>query len=184
MTSYKGCFLVASSLLDDPNFHRTVLLMLEHTAEGAAGVVLNRPTDSSLATIAEPVLGEPTDWEKPIHLGGPVPGPLLVLHGGPDGGDREVLPGVYSTVDPDRIRELVVGRVEPSLLIANYAGWGPGQLESELAEQAWYTAPATAEEVFGIEAIGGWSTVVRSVRIARMSRTLGIVVPPRDPTLN
>jgi len=91
MKSLKGHFLVASTSLDDPNFARAVLLIIEHTDEGAAGVILNRPTGATIAEIAEKVFDEPDDWDKPIHLGGPVPGPLMALHDLAHLGDQEVI---------------------------------------------------------------------------------------------
>ena len=78
MESLKGHLLVAARGLLDPNFARTVILMLGHGPEGAAGLVLNRPTDPrTIGEIAEQVFEEEIDWDKPIHLGGPVAGPLV-----------------------------------------------------------------------------------------------------------
>ena len=79
MESLKGHLLVATRGLLDPNFTRTVILILGHGPEGAAGLVLNRPTDKTIGEVAEQVFEEEIDWDKPIHIGGPVPGPLVVL---------------------------------------------------------------------------------------------------------
>src|SRR5262245_27961695 len=113
--------------------------MLDHSDEGAAGLILNRPTEATVAAIADQVFEEPSDWDKPISLGGPVPGPMIVLHGVEGLSDQEVIPGVYSTVDAARVKELVRAKPEPALALANYSGWGPGQLDGEIKEGSWVT---------------------------------------------
>ena len=95
MRSLKGHLLIASPSLLSSFFTRTVILMLDHTEEGAAGVVLNRPTEATLAEIAETVFSEADDWEKPLHLGGPVSGPLMILHELEALSDHEVIPGFH-----------------------------------------------------------------------------------------
>ena len=81
MNSLKGHLLIASPDLDAPFFTRTVILMLEHGAEGALGVVINRPTEATVTDIAQKIFeDEPFEWDKTISLGGPVAGPLMVIH--------------------------------------------------------------------------------------------------------
>lgn len=184
MNSLKGHLLIASTSLLDPNFARAVLLMLEHSEEGAVGVILNRPTEATVSTIAEQAFQEPVDWEKPIHLGGPVPGPLMAVHTLEDLADREVVGGVFQTIDATMIRELVKQRAEPSLLIANYAGWGPGQLENEIEEDSWVSLPASREHVFCENAQDLWASVLREAQSAKLSKILGIREVPPDPSMN
>src|SRR5262245_32217130 len=129
MNSLKGHLLIAAPSLLTPFFTRTVILMLEHNDEGALGVVLNRPTEATVSDIAEKVFEEPFEWEKPIRIGGPVPGPLMVLHTVEDQSDQEVMPGLYSSVEASKVQEVLRRRSDPCLVIANYSGWGPGQLE-------------------------------------------------------
>src|ERR1700744_5133637 len=105
MRSLKGHLLIASPSLLASFFTRTVILMLDHTEEGAAGVVLNRPTEATVADIAETVFSEPIDWAKPLNLGGPVSGPLMVLHEVEDLSDQEIIPGVYNAVEISKVRE-------------------------------------------------------------------------------
>ncbi len=135
MKSLKGQLLVATSDLLDSNFFQTVILLFEHNDEGAAGVVLNRPIEASITDIAEQVFEAPFDWDKPIHLGGPVPGPLMILHQVSELADQEIMPGLYSTIEAQKVQEALRQRLEPSLIVANYAGWGPGQLETEISEK-------------------------------------------------
>jgi putative transcriptional regulator len=182
--SYKGQLLVASPQLLDPNFVRTVLLMIEHNDEGAAGIVLNRPSGRTIAEVAASVFDEELDWEKPIHLGGPVPGPVLVLHQVEDLADSVLGPGLFSTVDSDKLLEILRREPEPSLVLANYAGWGPGQLEREMQEDAWKTFPAAPEHVFWNGEDELWDVVHRVIGQATLAEILGRNDIPADPSLN
>jgi putative transcriptional regulator len=182
--SLKSHLLVAAPSLLTPFFTRTVILMLEHNEEGAVGVVLNRPTEATLTDVAEQVFQEPFDWAKPINLGGPVPGPLLVLHTLEGLADQEVLTGIYSTAAAEKVEQIVRQKAEPSLIVANYAGWGPGQLEGEMREDAWLTAPARAELVFWDGAADLWDVVVKAIGASELSKILGLRDLPPDPSLN
>jgi len=183
MTSLKGHLLVAAPELLDPNFARSVLLIFEHTKQGAAGVILNRPTVATITDISEQVFSEEFDWEKPINLGGPVLGPLLVLHETQSLSDQEILEGLFSTIDATKVQVLLRQRVEPSLIIANYAGWGPGQLEAEIKEGSWLLTPATIEMVFTADD-ETWDAIVQEIDANRISKILGIREVPDDPSMN
>ena len=184
MRSLKGQLLIASPSLLESFFTRTVILMLDHNEEGAAGVVLNRPTEATVADIAETVFSESFDWPKQLNLGGPVSGPLMVLHESEDLADQEVFEGLYNTVEASKVRQVVMARVEPSLILANYAGWGPGQLEGEFGVDSWLTLTATRDYVFwdGIRDL--WDVVVKAVNARKLSDFLGLKGVPADPTLN
>ena len=184
MQSLKGHLLVASPSLVAPIFARTVLLMLDHTEEGAAGLILNRPTETMVTEIAERIFEAPFTWEKPVSLGGPVPGPLMVLHTLEGLGDQESLTCVYNTVETDRVQELIHHRPEPSLVLANYAGWGPGQLESEFGDDSWLYLPATYEHVFWQGEGDLWDVVVKSINASQLSRMLRLKEIPDDPSMN
>jgi putative transcriptional regulator len=158
--------------------------MFEHNEHGAMGVILNRPTDATVTDVAEQVLKESLDWEKPIHIGGPVSGPLLVLHEHADLADQEVLEGIYSSIEASKVQEILRRQPEPCLIVANYAGWGPGQLEGELAEDSWLTCPATEELIFWDGAGDLWQTVVQKLRSSLLQDMLGLDALPDDPTVN
>jgi len=184
MRSLKGQLLIASPTLLASFFTRTVILMLDHSEEGAAGVVLNRPTEVTVTDIAETVFSEPFEWEKPLNLGGPVSGPLMVLHEVEELADQQVFPGVFNGVETSKIKRAVTQRLEPCLILANYAGWGPGQLESEFDVDSWLTLPATREYVFWSDPRDLWDVVVKAVNARKLSEFLGLKGVPNDPTLN
>ena len=184
MRSLKGHLLIASPSLVAPFFGRTVILMLDHSEEGAAGVVLNRPTEATVSDIAETVFSEPFEWDKPLNLGGPVSGPLMVLHEVEEISDQEIIPGLYNSVEMSKVRQAVMGRTEPSLILANYAGWGPGQLEGEFGVDSWLTLPASLEYVFWESPRDLWDVVVKAVNARKLSEFLGLRDVPRDPSWN
>jgi putative transcriptional regulator len=184
MNSLKGRLLVATPELVDPNFARTVLLMLEHTDDGAVGIILNRPTEASVSDISEQVLGEEFDWEKPIRLGGPVPGPLMVLHTWESLADREIFDGLFTTADAEKLETLLRQKREPSVIIANYAGWGPGQLEREMSEGSWFTIPATCDHIFVADSAELWDEATREAPTTNISELLKLRTIPPDPSLN
>src|SRR5207302_1388936 len=100
------------------------------------------------------------EWDKPLHLGGPVPGPLMVLHAIEEMADQVLLPGIGYTLEASRVQEIIRERPEPSLVIANYSGWGPGQLEGEFGWDSWLTLPAKPEHVFWSGEKELWKVVV------------------------
>ena len=184
MTSLKGHLLVATPELIAPIFTRSVILMLDHSDAGAAGVVLNRPTGAMVNEISEQILEESSDWVKPICLGGPVPGPLMLVHSVEELADETILPGVFSTVDAAKIRELVRRKAEPSLTLANYAGWSAGQLEGEIEMGSWITLPASPALVFWAGAEDLWKVVMKDHNGRQLTVLLGIREVPDDPSVN
>ena len=102
-----GYLLIASPRLADPNFHHSVVLLIHHDADGALGLVLNRLSDSTLSDVAEAF--DPPASQAPlgVYVGGPVPGPLMVLHTQPEYSEHEIVSGVHLCVNPDRMRGLL-----------------------------------------------------------------------------
>jgi len=184
MKSLKGHLLLASTKLVDPNFAKAVVLIFDHTEEGAAGVIINRPVKKTIADIAEEVFEIRSNWDKPLHLGGPVSGPLAAAHTIKALADMEVMPGIYGALAPDHLQELIRKRQEPTLFLVNYAGWGPDQLEDELEEEAWHVMPARSEHLFWTEEHSLWETCIKEVSGQAMDEVLGIRIKPNDPGLN
>ena len=184
MNSLKGHLLVATPLLIAPIFTRSVLLMLEHTQDGAMGVILNHPTDATITNIAEKIFEQPFEWEKPNSLGGPVPGPLMAVHTVEVLADQQILPGVFSSIDASKLQAIIREKADPCLIIANYAGWGPGQLEGEIDSGSWFSLSATTEHIFWADEHDLWDVVRKELNAAQLSKILGIREVPEDPNLN
>lgn len=183
MSSTTGRLLVAEPLLGDPNFERTVVLVVEHTAEGALGLVLNRPTDVHVGE-AMPGWSDLASEPPVLHVGGPVEersGWCLARTLDPDAlhgfvpvlGDLGLLD---LAVDP----ALLVGMVTDVRLYAGYSGWGPGQLDHELAADAWYVVDAEPDDPFVADGATLWQRILerQGGRLARLARV------PRDLSVN
>ncbi len=181
MESLRGQLLVASPSLLDPNFRRTVVLVGEHGDEGAMGVILNRPSAVTVGD-AVPPLAELVPPPELVHVGGPVQQQAIVVLGEFDDpslaaaivlGSIGFLPGEIE--DATELGGL--GRVR---VFAGYAGWGPGQLEDELAEEAWIVVEAEPEDVFARDPDQLWSAVLRR----RGGPYAVLAQMPPDPRVN
>jgi putative transcriptional regulator len=184
MNSLKGQLLIATPQLLAPIFKQSVILMLEHSDEGAMGVILNQPINTTITDLAGRIFEEGFEWDKALHLGGPVPGPLMVVHTSEDQADAEILPGIFHTLEASRVQEIIRLRLEPSLVIANYSGWGPGQLEGEFDWDSWLTLPAQHEFVFWAGEKELWKVVVNQVNARKLSEFLKLRDVPSDPSYN
>lgn len=168
--------------MGDPNFERTVVLMVEHSSDGAFGLVLNRPTDLAVAG-ALPAWDHLASDPAVLHVGGPVEeqsGWCLVR-----ASDAEV-PGFVPVVGNTGLMDLtadpndLVGRVTHCRLYAGYSGWGPGQLDFELTEDAWFVVDAEADDPFLPDTAALWRRI-----LSRQAGPLGRVsVFPPHPSLN
>ena len=184
MTSeLRGKLLVSTPALVDPNFDRTVVLLIEHGADGALGIVLNRPTST-------PVLDAVPDWAglasapAVVYLGGPVGvGTIIALARShtdvaPPGTEHvsDGLVAVDLSLDPEPLAPLV-----SSLRIwTGYAGWSTGQLEQEIAQDAWFVVDAETSDVAAADPSGLWRLV-----LGRQPGTLGWFSNfPDDPAHN
>ena len=184
MRSLKGHLLIAAPQLAAPIFGRSVILMLDHNEDGAIGVILNLPINTVVTDLAGKIFDDDFEWDKALHLGGPVPGSLTVLHTLEELGDQEIIPGVFVTLDVESVHKVVHRRPEPSLVIANYSGWGPGQLEGEFHVDSWITLPATAEHVFWAGEKDLWRVTTGAANSRKLSEFLGLRTIPADPSLN
>jgi putative transcriptional regulator len=178
-----GQLLVATPVLGDPNFARTVVLVLDHDEDGALGVVLNRPTPVDVGDVL-PTWHELTTGPPVVFHGGPVAtdsalGLAAVPGDGEPLGWRRVV-GRLGLVDLDAPPELLAAELGAMRIFAGYAGWSPGQLESELAEGAWYVVDAEAGDAFSGTPGELWRRVLR-----RQQGDLAMVSTyPEDPSLN
>ena len=180
--STRGRLLVASPMLVDPNFDRRVVLMLEHTPDGALGLVLNDPTSVRAADALPDPLAGLFGFDDLLHRGGPVEASAVIvladIGNAPDVGAR-VLDGV-AVLDPDGDIDGALQAVTRARAFAGYAGWSAGQLEEEIDEGAWMNLPASSSDAFTQEAERLWSVVLER---AGGSYRLVARMPP-DPTMN
>ncbi len=180
MDSLEGQLLIASPSLLDPNFKRTVVLITEHTDEGAAGLVLNRPSESIVSELV-PELEPLVEDDEQVWVGGPVqPDAVLVLGEFVDP-DAAAVPlfgalGFPALDDPNEVVPATTRR----RVFAGYAGWGAGQLEDELERDDWILEPALPDDPFTDVPDELWADVLRRKGgvyelVARM---------PEDPSVN
>jgi putative transcriptional regulator len=181
MSSLKGNLIIASPTLEDPNFARTVVLITEHSDEGAMGVVLNRPSQAVVEEAA-PTLEPVVEHGELVHVGGPVqPTAVTVLaeFDAPDRAAVMVLDDIGFMAAGTDLEE-VAGVTRRARVFAGYTGWGPGQLDEELEREDWIVHEPTRDEIFTGDPEGLWSAVLDRKGgefrlVARM---------PLDPSLN
>jgi putative transcriptional regulator len=181
MDFVRGQLLVAGPALLDPNFWRTVVLVVEHNDEGALGLVLNRPSETSVGE-AVPQLETLLDAEERLFIGGPVqPSAVIVLAEFEDAADAALIAfddvGVLGTgPSPD---DLTAG-VRSGRAFLGHAGWGPGQLDGELERGDWILEAAKLEDAFSGDPKGMWSDV-----LTRKGGSYALVARmPADPSMN
>jgi len=171
-TNLTGHFLIAMPMLEDPNFFHTVTYVCSHTEEGAMGIVINRPLEVQLSDVFEHMEITSTHLNSnflPIYQGGPVqPERGFVLH--KPAGHWEAMmrlgEGIGVTTSRDIIEALAVGAGPEQILIAlGYAGWGSGQLEQEMAENAWLSTPADDAIIFETPTEQRWQAAASQLGI-------------------
>ncbi len=150
-SSLRGQLLVAAPDLADPNFHRTVVLLLAHGDDGALGVVLNRPGG---LPVTDPVPAWAPLAAPPamVFVGGPVSPDVAVALGRVGdhvgGSATDLIVDRVGVVDLNSDVDRVEADIETIRIFGGHAGWGPGQLEAELAERAWFVLPAAPDDPF------------------------------------
>ncbi|MCC5856566.1 MAG: YqgE/AlgH family protein [Ectothiorhodospiraceae bacterium] len=154
-SSLSNHFLIAMPSLDDPNFQRTVTFLCEHNSEGALGIVINRPTDITLGELLDHLdtpAEHPDIAARTVYMGGPVQRERgFVLH--PPGGAWDsslvISERIAVTTSRDILAAIARGEGPERFLVAlGYAGWGAGQLEQEMAANAWLNGPADPDIIF------------------------------------
>src|SRR6516165_1361039 len=165
--SLRGQFLIAGKTLRDPNFFKSVVLIVEHGEGGAMGVVVNRPSGLTVAQALKKSFELPETGEM-VYLGGPVErNALFILHNADDLSSSEtpVLDGLFVGNSPDTFESIVqrAAEGESDLKFRVYfgcAGWGPEQLEGELARNDWLVFPASQEFVFHPDPYDAWNQLL------------------------
>ncbi len=156
-TSLTGHLLIAMPAMLDPNFHRTVSYICEHSDQGALGLVINRPLDMDFGEVMEQLALNPASpgiAELPILQGGPVELQRgFVIHEEAADWDAtvEITDSIFVTTSQDILGAMAAGSgPTKSQLVLGYAGWGPGQLEQEISENAWLSVPAVPRIIFDV----------------------------------
>jgi putative transcriptional regulator len=173
--------LLAMPQMRDPNFARSVVLLCEHGKEGALGFVVNRPTEVRAASAV--ALDPPPCRDSGMMLwsGGPVEpqrGFLLLGQDPGEGESQQIMEGLHLTASLDVLRGLIEATPDElqqrrCRLLLGYAGWGPGQLDDELAASAWLTAPADLDLVWQTAPERMWESAIRSLGVDPMALQLG-----------
>ena len=188
VSSLTGRLLVATPALADPNFDRAVVLLLDHDEKGSLGVVLNRPTPVDVGDILEgwaDLAGAP----GVVFQGGPVSLDsalgIAVIPGGGMSGERTPLGwrrvhGAIGLVDLEAPPELLAKALGSLRIFAGYSGWGPGQLQDELTDGAWYVVESEPGDVSSPAPERLWREVLRRQR----SELAMVATYPDDPSLN
>ncbi len=183
MSSLGGQLLIASPELLDPNFRRSVVLIVQHTSDGALGLILNRPLRMRLDEAWRQVKHEPCPRDDALFWGGPCEGPLMALHADPERAEIAPLEGVHFAGQSEHLDQLVVDTHLRARFFVGYAGWSAGQLEQELQAGGWIVAPALADDVFHYEE-DLWRLVLRRASGEAYRRLLGIDAGPPDLSVN
>jgi putative transcriptional regulator len=180
--SLKGHLLIAVPELPDRNFFRSVVLMFHHDESGASGVVLNRPSEISVAEIWQELSEIECDCQQTVNVGGPVEGPLIALHTSLALAESQVIPGIFISMSRENLNSIVALDAQQFKLFSGYAGWGPGQLDAEVEVGGWLTLAAEFDHVFeSPEEL--WKKVCEAFGQQIMQAQIGKHVPP-DPSLN
>ena len=181
-TSLKGHFLMAMPSLADPNFKRSVTCLSEHTPEGAVGTIINRVHEHLDSQVIFKELGIEAvgnAQEIPLHIGGPVhTNKVFILHGPPlDWEDSLVIDDQLALSNSRAILEAIAQGRGPAQFIISLgcAGWGPGQLEWELAQNAWLTLPNDQEIMFRHPINDRWDSAMQKLGVDPdlLSETIG-----------
>ncbi len=183
MAYHAGQLLIATPRLSDPNFARAVILVLDHDGDGALGVVINRPSELTLQAVLPPWAEAVSDPQM-LFAGGPVSpesalGLALCRGSGPPDGFRRMV-GDYGLVDLDQDPAFLLPDLVGVRVFSGYAGWGAGQLESEIDEGSWYVVSAQPADLLHPRPERLWRSVLR-----RQPGELAYVANfPSDPSLN
>jgi putative transcriptional regulator len=176
----KAFFLIAKPGMPDPNFRETVVLVVQGTDSAATGVIINRPTNRSLAELLPSERFE--SFTDPIFFGGPVaPQGLFALFQADkfSGAAVPILPGVYLAVLPDSVDALLGKPPAKIRFFSGYSGWAPGQLQGELDRGDWLVVDADARTVFLKDTSRLWQDMVRRARAVRADADAPLIFSSR-----
>ncbi|MEL6167076.1 MAG: YqgE/AlgH family protein [Pseudomonadota bacterium] len=176
MTSLTGQTLIAMPGMGDPRFEKSVIFLCDHSEDGAMGLIVNKPApEISFADLLRRLdIAEEAAFKLPVHFGGPMEaGRGFVLHSEDyctEGGTLSVGDGVAMTATLDILRDIAELRGPSKAFLAlGYAGWAPGQLETELQMNGWLTSSADPEIIFSEDNEAKWSRALAALGVDPLS---------------
>jgi putative transcriptional regulator len=185
MDSLQGHLLIASPGLLDPNFARTVLLIAVHGEDGALGLILNREMTMPLEQVWGQVSQSSCLREGNVRHGGPVGGTLMALHDQRPLANLVVTEDIFVATELNAMELLAADDDGRALFYIGHSGWGPGQLENELAEGSWLVLPATVDHVFSdLDTLTLWKQSMIEVGRRQIQSVIPIKHVPDNPRLN
>jgi len=178
----KGKLLISEPFLNDPNFKRTIILLIENNEEGAIGFILNKPTELTLKDAIENY----PDFDTTVYYGGPVQlNTLQFIHKAGDilEGSMDIGNGLYWGGSFEKLRTLIENKLvsaEDFRFFIGYSGWGEGQLEEEMKINSWIVADSTIENIFTDEPDKLWREILKG-----MGKKFAILASfPENPSVN
>jgi putative transcriptional regulator len=185
MSSLQGQLLIASPGLVDPNFARTVVLIAAHGEEGSLGLILNRELSTPLPQILSQVSESECARTENVRHGGPVSGSLMAVHDQRAHANLVVTEDIYVATELNSMESLASSDDGAVLFYIGHSGWGPGQLESELADGSWLVLPATAQLVFSDhDSATLWKDSVTEAGRQQIRSVIPVKHVPSDPRVN
>lgn len=185
MASLKGHLLIASTALVDSNFARTVVLIAAHSEEGALGLILNREMSMPLQQVWGQVSQSECLRQGNVRHGGPVSGTLMAIHDLSPHANLIVTDEIYLATELKEMESLAESDEGRAVFCVGHSGWGPGQLENELAEGSWLLLPAESHHVFDDSDLNAlWNDSLTEAGRRQIQSVVPIKHVPDDPSLN
>jgi putative transcriptional regulator len=164
-----GNFLIAVPGLNDPNFDHTVILVCEHTKEGAFGLVINKMLMNSIAPLLQSLGIEKKEIDFPVHYGGPVnPDQGYVIYSPSDRKYNSIIiaEDLAITASKDILYDIAAGTVPEKFIFSlGFAGWAAQQLEEELMMGSWLVAPSDFQIIFNIPVSNRWKAAAKLIGV-------------------
>jgi putative transcriptional regulator len=185
MDSLQGQLLIAAPSLLDPNFAQTVVLIAAHGDEGALGLILNREMSMRLPQVWEQISQSPCLRDESVRHGGPVSGSLMTVHDQRSLANLVVTDELYVATELNAMEVLAASDEGQAVFFVGHSGWGPGQLESELADGSWVMLPARPEHVFEErDTLTFWKEAITEAGRRQVQSVIPLRHIPQDPRLN
>jgi putative transcriptional regulator len=185
MDSLQGHLLIASPSLLDPNFARTVVLVAAHGEEGALGLILNREMGMPLPQVWGQVSQTPCVRAESVRHGGPVSGTLMAVHDQRPLANLVITDELCVATELNAMEVLAASDEGRAVFFVGHSGWGPGQLESELADGSWIVLPVAVEYVFDDrDTLTAWKAALTEAGRRQVQSVIPLKHVPENPRLN